>query len=157
MALFVDVARGGAGVAARRAWLEPFFATDRFTEYIGRGLLAEHALWQGDGEISGTAIEASLDVTFQLFLRRDFQFPSPLLRTPDSWMTHGFDEDLDLAMRGASLGMLGLLTEHYGLTRDDAYSLMSVATDFAVTQVVDGRQGVHARICTAVFPPDAPA
>ena len=111
---------------------------------------------QGDGEISGTAIEASLDVMFQLFIRRDFQFESPLLRTADSWMTHGFDEDLNLAMRGASLQMLDLLTEHYRLSRDDAYSLMSVAADFAVTQVVDGRQGIHARICTAVFPPDGP-
>jgi formamidase len=109
---------------------------------------------QGDGEISGTAIEASLDVTFQLFLRRDFSFPSPLLQTPECWMTHGFDEDLNQAMRNASLEMLRLLTEHRGLSRDDAYSLMSVAADFAVTQVVDGRQGVHARICRAVFPPD---
>jgi acetamidase/formamidase len=111
---------------------------------------------QGDGEISGTAIEASLDVLFQVFVRRDFTFASPLLRTPDSWMTHGFDEDLDQAMRNASLSMLDLLTAHHGLSRDDAYSLMSVAADFAVTQVVDGRQGVHARICHAVFPPDAP-
>ena len=109
---------------------------------------------QGDGEISGTAIEASLDVLFQVFVRRDFTFPSPLLRTPDSFMTHGFDEDLDLAMRHASLDMLHLLTEHRGLSRDDAYSLMSVAADFTVTQVVDGRQGVHARICHAIFPPD---
>ena len=108
---------------------------------------------QGDGEISGTAIEASLDVTFQLFLRRDFSFPSPLLQTPEHWMTHGFDEDLNQAMRNASLEMLRLLTEHRGLSRNDAYSLMSVAADFAVTQVVDGRQGVHARICRAVFPP----
>jgi acetamidase/formamidase len=108
---------------------------------------------QGDGEISGTAIEASLDVTFQLFLRRDFSFPSPLLQTPECWMTHGFDEDLNQAMRNASLEMLRLLTEHRGLSRDDAYSLMSVAADFGVTQVVDGRQGVHARICRAVFPP----
>jgi acetamidase/formamidase len=107
---------------------------------------------QGDGEISGTAIEASLDVLFQVFVRRDFTFPSPLLRTPDSFMTHGFDEDLDLAMRHASLDMLRLLTEHRGLSRDDAYSLMSVAADFTVTQVVDGRQGVHARICHAIFP-----
>jgi acetamidase/formamidase len=109
---------------------------------------------QGDGEISGTAIEASLDVMFQVFLRRDFSFPSPLLRTADVWMTHGFDEDLDQAMRNASLEMLRLLTEHYNLSRDDAYSLMSVAADFGVTQVVDGRQGVHARICQAVFPPE---
>lgn len=109
---------------------------------------------QGDGEISGTAIEASLDVMFQVFVRHDFRFSSPLLRTADSWMTHGFDEDLNKAMRNASLEMLELLTEHHGLSRDDAYSLMSVAADFTVTQVVDGRQGVHARICHAVFPPD---
>ena len=109
---------------------------------------------QGDGEISGTAIEASLDVMFQVFVRRDFTFPSPLLRSPECWMTHGFDEDLDQAMRNASLEMLRLLTEHHGLSRDDAYSLMSVAADFGVTQVVDGRQGVHARICHAVFPPE---
>ena len=109
---------------------------------------------QGDGEISGTAIEASLDVTFQVFVRRDFTFPSPLLQTPECWMTHGFDEDLNQAMRNASLEMLRLLTEHRGLSRDDAYSLMSVAADFGVTQVVDGRQGVHARICRAVFPPE---
>jgi acetamidase/formamidase len=29
---------------------------------------------------------------------------------------------------------------------------MSVAADFAVTQVVDGRQGVHVRIPRSVFP-----
>jgi ATP/maltotriose-dependent transcriptional regulator MalT len=60
MALFVDVARGGAGVPERRAWLEPFFAADRFTEYIGRGLLAEHALWQGDGDAALADAEATI-------------------------------------------------------------------------------------------------
>ncbi|MET0530321.1 MAG: acetamidase/formamidase family protein, partial [Microvirga sp.] len=108
---------------------------------------------QGDGEISGTAIEASLDVMFQLVLRKDFSIPSPLLETPQHWICHGFDEDLDIAMRSASMEMLGLLTEHKGLTREDAYSLMSIAADFSVTQVVDGRQGVHARIPRHIFPP----
>ncbi len=106
---------------------------------------------QGDGEISGTAIEASLDVLFQIVLRRDFTFPGPLLETPKYWIVHGFDEDLDLAMRKAATGMLGLLTDHLGLSRNDAYSLMSVAADFAVTQVVDARQGVHARIPRSIF------
>jgi acetamidase/formamidase len=54
-------------------------------------------------------------------------------------------------MRAASLDMLGLLTEHRGLSRNDAYSLMSVAADFGVTQVVDGRQGVHVRIPRTIF------
>ena len=108
---------------------------------------------QGDGEISGTAIEASLDVLMQIVLRRDFAFPSPLLEAPDCWIVHGFNEDLDLAMRDASLEMLCFLSDLKGVSRDDAYSLMSVAVDFAVTQVVDGRQGIHARIARSIFPP----
>ncbi len=108
---------------------------------------------QGDGELSGTAIESSLDVVFQVVLRRDFSFPSPLLETPGYWIVHGFDEDLNLAMRAASLDMLELLHEHQGLSRNDAYSLMSVAADFGVTQVVDGRRGIHGKIPRGIFPP----
>src|SRR5580692_5847380 len=50
MALFIDVARGNPVVAERRTWLEPFW-DDVFVAYIARGLLAEHALWQGDYEL----------------------------------------------------------------------------------------------------------
>jgi acetamidase/formamidase len=107
---------------------------------------------QGDGEISGTAIEASLNVLMQVIVRRDFSFPGPLLETPKHWIAHGFDEDLNVATRNAALDMLGLLTEHAGLSRNDAYSLMSVAADFAITQVVDGRQGAHVRIPRSLFP-----
>jgi formamidase len=107
---------------------------------------------QGDGEISGTAIEASLDVLFQIVLRKDFEFPSPLLETPGYWIVHGFDEDLDNAMRYASLDMLKFLNEEQGLSKDDAYSLMSITADFTVTQVVDGRQGVHVKVPRSIFP-----
>ncbi len=110
---------------------------------------------QGDGELSGTAIESSLDVLFQIVLRRDFTFPSPLLETPEHWIVHGFNEDLNVAMRDASLDMLTLLHDHQGLSKNDAYSLMSVAADFAVTQVVDGRQGIHVKIPRTIFPPAA--
>jgi acetamidase/formamidase len=108
---------------------------------------------QGDGEISGTAIESSLNVLFQVVLRKDLAFPSPLLETPAEWIVHGFDPDLNVAMRQASLEMLRLLTDHQRLSRNDAYSLMSIAADFVVTQVVDGRQGIHARIPRGIFPP----
>jgi acetamidase/formamidase len=107
---------------------------------------------QGDGEISGTAIEASLNCLFQIILRKDFVFPSPLLETPNNWIVHGFHEDLNQAMKNASLDMLHLLTEHQGLSRNDAYSLMSVAADFGVTQVVDGTKGIHVRIDRGIFP-----
>ena len=55
-------------------------------------------------------------------------------------------------MRDASLQMFGFLTEVRGLSRDEAYSLMSIAADFTVTQAVDGRQGVQARMPRWVFP-----
>ncbi|MES1973466.1 MAG: acetamidase/formamidase family protein [Pseudomonadota bacterium] len=106
---------------------------------------------QGDGEISGTAIEASLDVLFQIILRKDFKFPSPLLETKDCWIVHGFGADLDQAMKSASLDMIHLLHEHQGLSKVDAYSLMSIAADFGVTQVVDGTQGIHCRIDRQIF------
>ena len=108
---------------------------------------------QGDGELSGTAIEASLNVLLQVIVRKDFAFPSPLLETPDEWIVHGFDADLNKAMKNASLEMLHLLTDLKGVSRNDAYSLMSIAADFAVTQVVDERQGVHVRIPRGIFPP----
>jgi DNA-binding CsgD family transcriptional regulator len=62
MALFIDVARGNPVVAERTAWLEPFWTTGGFETYIGRGLLAEHYLWQGDTETGIREAEAALAV-----------------------------------------------------------------------------------------------
>jgi DNA-binding CsgD family transcriptional regulator len=60
MALFVDVGRGNPAVADRRIWLEPFW-DDVFVAYIARGILAEHALWQGDCERALAEAEAAID------------------------------------------------------------------------------------------------
>jgi DNA-binding CsgD family transcriptional regulator/tetratricopeptide (TPR) repeat protein len=60
MALFIDVARGNPAVAERRTWLEPFW-DDVFVAYIARGILAEHALWQGDCERALAEAEAAID------------------------------------------------------------------------------------------------
>jgi DNA-binding CsgD family transcriptional regulator len=60
MALFIDVARGNAAADERRTWLEPFW-DDVFVAYIGRGLLAEQALWRGDTETALAEAEAALN------------------------------------------------------------------------------------------------
>ena len=65
MALFIDVARGNPAVAERRAWIEPFLSAHAFDGFIARGLLAEHALWQGDIEQALTEARAAIDVTFE--------------------------------------------------------------------------------------------
>jgi acetamidase/formamidase len=107
---------------------------------------------EGDAELSGTAIESSHDGVIQLTLRRDLPTDSPILETATHWFTHGFGADLDEAMRQAAVRMVAFLGARFGLSRDDAYSFISVACDFGITQVVDQRMGVHAGAPKAAFP-----
>jgi acetamidase/formamidase len=107
---------------------------------------------QGDGEISGTALEASLNGLLRLTIRRDLPFTVPVLETSTELLVHGFGDTLDEAMKSAALRTHGILQSYLGLSRADAYSFMSVAADFTVTQVVDQRQGVHGRIDKRCFP-----
>ncbi len=101
---------------------------------------------QGDGEICGTAIEASLDVRLRLSLADDVSTSAPLLFTGTHWYTHGFGAGLDEAMAMAAEQMLALLVDRGGFTMDEAYSLASVAVDLGITQVVDGTVGCHAGV-----------
>jgi acetamidase/formamidase len=107
---------------------------------------------QGDGEINGTALESSLNGLVRLTLRRDLALGYPVLETEHEILVHGFGDTLDEAMRSAALRTIELLGSWFGLSRDDAYALCSLAVDFTVTQVVDARQGVHGRIPKACFP-----
>jgi len=133
---------------------------------------------QGDSELCGTAIECSLTGVFQIVLHKakdlhDQPFADidyPLVETPDEWVIHGFSHpdylkefgdkarsavyeksSLDPAMRDAFRKTRRFLMTAMGLSEDEAISLMSVAVDFGVTQVVDGNWGVHAVIRKSLF------
>lgn len=108
--------------------------------FIGDG----HAA-QGDGEVSGTAIECPMKrVKVKITLQPEMQITMPRAYTPTGWVTFGFDEDLDQAHTQALDQMLTLLGERYGLGRKKAWALASVAVDMRVTQVVNQVKGVHA-------------
>jgi acetamidase/formamidase len=155
-------------------------ATMYYPVAVAGGLLSvgdPHAS-QGDSELCGTAIECSLTGTFQLILHKrdalagtilaDLQYP--LLERPDEWVVHGFSyanylaelgtaaqseiyakSSLDRAMRDAFRKMRHFLMTAKGLSEDEAISLMSVAVDFGVTQVVDANWGIHAVLKKAIF------
>lgn len=108
---------------------------------------------QGDGEVCGTAIEASLDVRLRLSIADDVTTDAPLLRTDTQWFTHGFGADLDEAMAMAAESMLRLIVDRGGFTLDEAYSLASVAVDLGITQVVDGTVGCHAAVSDRLLAP----
>lgn len=98
---------------------------------------------EGDGEVNGTAIEAHVNATIQLILHKGGAGKNPVLETPREWICHGFSEDLDEAVRECVLETIGLLQRKWGITREEAYSICSVAGDLRVTQVVDGVKGAH--------------
>ena len=108
---------------------------------------------QGDGEICGTAIEASLDVRLRLSVAPGFSVEVPTLETVTHWYLHGFGDDLDAAMRMTAESMLRFLVDQGGFTMDEAYSIASVAVDFGVTQVVDGKVGCHAAVAKSIIDP----
>jgi acetamidase/formamidase len=133
---------------------------------------------QGDSEMCGTAIECSLTGTFQVILHKKETLAGtsleslnyPLLETQDEWLLHGFSyanylqelgdkaqseiyekSSVDLALKDAFRKMRAFLMNTKGLTEDEAISLMSIAVDFGITQVVDGNWGVHAIIKKSLF------
>jgi acetamidase/formamidase len=100
---------------------------------------------QGDGEVSGTAIECPLEhVQLTIDVRDDLDLRMPVARTADEWVTFGFDEDLDTAAEQALETMLDLLERERGFDRKRALALASVCVDLRVTQVVNQAKGVHA-------------
>ncbi len=133
---------------------------------------------QGDSELCGTAIECSLNGTFQFILhkRADLggtpleELNYPMLETQDEWLVHGFSyanylaelgtaaqtdiykkSSVDLALRDAFRKMRHFLMKTKSLTEDEAISLMSIGVDFGITQVVDGNWGVHAVVKKDIF------
>jgi len=102
-----------------------------------------HAV-QGDGEVSGTAIEAPTRAQLTLDLQDDPVLEWPVARLEGAWITLGFDEDISVAGQIALEGMLALLGRELGVSGADALALASLAVDLRATQVVNGAQGVHA-------------
>lgn len=114
---------------------------------------------QGDGEVSLTAMEASLQATVRLdvvpredAVRRFGELAGPLAETSEHLVPTGMDEDLDVAVQNCVRNAIALLEARYGMDPRLAYAYLSAATDFEISQVVDVVKGVHARIRTADFP-----
>jgi acetamidase/formamidase len=110
---------------------------------------------QGNGEVDITALETSLTGTFQFVLHKHAENLTPdaypRAETPDAYIAMGFDDDLSNATRKALRNMIDFLVTTRGMTRDDAYMLVSVAGDVEVTELVDRNKGVHVVLRKALF------
>ncbi|HUU36242.1 MAG TPA: acetamidase/formamidase family protein [Vicinamibacterales bacterium] len=107
---------------------------------------------QGDGEVDQTAIETSLRGRLQLTVRKGEPLNWPRAETATDYISMGTDPDLAVATRIAVQEMVDFLARTRGLTKHEAYQLVSVAGHVAVTQLVDKpTMGVHVKLPKSIF------
>jgi len=124
----------------------PVFAPGALFE-IGDG----HAA-QGDGEVDQTAIETSLRGRLQLTVRKNMKLAWPRAETATDYISMATDPDLTAATKGAIQEMVEFVAAAKHMTKHQAYQLVSVAGNVAVTQLVDKPNlGVHVRLPKSIF------
>ncbi len=102
---------------------------------------------QGDGEVCGTAIETPMRAAVRLTVRKDFTVEEPQFLTAGPltprantgqwYAADGVAPDLHEAARKAIRHMIAYLQRSYGLSREEAYMLCSVAVDLKISELVD--------------------
>jgi acetamidase/formamidase len=99
---------------------------------------------QGNGEINISAIETAfreLNLTFEVVKGRSLLYPRA--EKQDSWITFGFDPDLDRAHTKALEETAKILIETHKVSADRGRTLTDMVADCRVSQVVNGTKGIH--------------
>jgi acetamidase/formamidase len=138
----MDYRRFGPG--ARIAF--PVFAEGALF-FLGDG----HAC-QGDGEIVGTGIETTFEVTVTFGLRKGGGLRWPRAEIGDDIVTVGNARPLDQALQHATSEMLSWLTGDLGLSAEAASHLMGQVVRYDIGNVFDPAYTVACRVPKAWLP-----
>ncbi|GGP20774.1 acetamidase [Thermocladium modestius] len=105
--------------------------------------LADPHASQGDGEVSGTAIETSASVVVRASVVKGLRVGRPFTMAPsrdepgEVIATMGISSDLHRAAVEALEDMLAILGKWYGLTPEEGYVLSSVVGNLRISEIVD--------------------
>jgi acetamidase/formamidase len=110
-----------------------------------------HAL-QGDGEIAGSGLESTADVTFQFDLIKGKRIRWPRIENSEHIMVAGSARPLIDALRIAYVELIEWLVAEYGFDKMDAYQIASQAGTVRVANVVDPNYTVVAKFPKRLLP-----
>jgi len=99
--------------------------------YLGDG----HAA-QGDGELTGDAMETSMDVTFSVELLRYYSQACPRVIHPEGIKSIGIAGSLDQAMRLATTDLTRWLISDYKFTDNEAAMVMGFSAEYRIPDLV---------------------
>jgi acetamidase/formamidase len=111
-----------------------------------------HAL-QGDGEIAGSGLESTADVTFQFDVQKGRTIRWPRLEDATHIMVAGSVRPLSDALRIAYVELIDWLVADYGFERMEAYQVVSQAGVVRVANMVDPNYTVVAKFPKRALPP----
>lgn len=114
--------------------------------FVGDG----HAL-QGAGELTGNALETSMDIEFTVKLEASASPPGPRMENTDYLMASGIAGSLDEAFRGATTSLVRWLEKKYGLNAAEVSSVLGTSMVYDVAEVVDPAVHVVARVPKSVL------
>lgn len=111
--------------------------------YIGDG----HAL-QADGEISGNALETSMNVVFsvQLIKADTLVLQYPRIEDGEYLMALGTEKEIADALKKASKNLLDWLQKDYNLSLQEATQVMSTNIEYSIAEIADPEVVVVAKI-----------
>jgi len=115
--------------------------------YFGDG----HAL-QGDGEIVGSGLETTMDVTFQFDLIKGKRIRWPRIESDTHIMVAASMRPLIDALRISYVELIEWLVADYGFDKMDAFQIASQAGEVRVANVVDPNYTVVAKFPKALLP-----
>ena len=115
--------------------------------YFGDG----HAL-QGDGEIIGSGLETTMDVTFQFDLIKGKRIRWPRIESSDHIMVAASVRPLIDALRIAYVELIEWLVADYGFEKMEAFQIASQLGEVRVANVVDPNYTVVAKFPKALLP-----
>lgn len=110
-----------------------------------------HAL-QGDGEIVGSGLESTADVTFQFDLVKGKRIRWPRIENDEFIMVAGSVRPLIDALRIAYVELIEWLVAEYGFDKMEAYQVASQAGVVRVANVVDPNYTVIAKFPKKLLP-----
>jgi amidase len=111
-----------------------------------------HAL-QGDGEIAGSGLESTADVTFQFDLIKGRRIRWPRIEDDTYIMVAGSIRPLSDALRIAYVELIDWLVSEYGFEKMEAYQVASQAGVVRVANMVDPNYTVIAKFPKRLLPP----
>jgi acetamidase/formamidase len=108
---------------------------------------------QGDGEIIGSGLESTADVTFQFDLIKGKRIRWPRLENDEHIMVAGSVRPLVDAMRIAYVELIEWLVADYGFDKLDAFQVASQVGVVRVANIVDPNYTVIAKFPKKLLPP----